>query len=286
VEFAESPSWVDVATEGVDFEGIHSWGPLTSHDEINRLTQINFDLLRKKTIWASGNWIDALVQLRESTKQLLSAQSQTEIRVGTPGAFGASVGVVNAFDGLRHLMELLEDAESKFDSMPYVELVTLTKIDQSVVAMIASDPWATETSELRKKIDVNASNLGLLRDRSVGPLVAMYNYYTDKGNSVPGNRLKNVMIVKLQTEMVHVQQVAAVLGPTQGIGTFGGAQSGFRFQVPQGGGGSGMSELEARILAAEQKNALLENELGGAPLPLKIRSEDLQQEAACLGGIL
>ena len=26
----------------------------------------------------------------------MSAQSQTEIRVGTPGAFGASVGVVNA----------------------------------------------------------------------------------------------------------------------------------------------------------------------------------------------
>jgi hypothetical protein len=122
---------------------------LTSQEEINQLTQTNFDVLRKETVRASGNWIDALMQLRESTKKLLSAQSQTEIRVGTPGAFGASVGAVNAFDGLRHLMELLEDGESRFDSMPYEALVALTKkLDQSVVAMNASDPWATETSEL------------------------------------------------------------------------------------------------------------------------------------------
>jgi hypothetical protein len=206
VDFEESPSWVDVAAEGSGFEGIRSWGPLTSQEEINQLTQTNFDILRKETIRASGNWIDALMQLRESTKKLLSAQSQTEIRVGTPGAFGASVGVVNAFDGLRHLMELLEDGESRFDSMPYEASVALTKkLDQLVVAMNASDPWATETSELRKKIDVNESNLGLLRDRSVAPLVAMYNYCTDRGSSVPGNRLKDA-IIKLQTEMTQVQR--------------------------------------------------------------------------------
>jgi hypothetical protein len=261
VEFEESPSWVDVAAEGTGFEGIRSWGPLTSQEEINRLTQANFDLLRKETIRASGNWIDALMQLRESTKKLLSAQSQAKIRLGTPGAFGARVGVVNAFDGLRHLMELLEDAESKFDSMPYEELVSLTKkLDQSVVAMNASDPWATETSELRQKIDVNKSNLGLLRDRSVGPLVAMHNCHTDKGSSVPGNRLKDA-IIKLQSEMVQIQQAVVTRGQTQGIGVIGGAQPGFGFQVPQGGGGSGLSALETRILAAEKKDADLENDL-------------------------
>jgi hypothetical protein len=41
----------------------------------------------------------------------------------------------------------------------------------------------------------------------------------------------------------------------------GGAQSGFGFQIPQVGGGSGLSSLEARILAAEQKNSVLENDL-------------------------
>jgi hypothetical protein len=114
-------------------------------------------------------------------------------------------------------MELLEDGESKFDVMPCQELVALTKkLDQSVVAMNASDPWATETSELRKKIDVNASNLGLLRDKSVGFLVAMHNCCTDRGNSVPGNRLKDTT-VKLQTEMAQVWQ-PATQGSTQGSG--------------------------------------------------------------------
>jgi hypothetical protein len=146
-EADESPSWVDVEAEGVGFEEIRSWDPLTSQDEINRLSQDNFDLLRRETVHPAGNLSDALGQIRESTKQLMSAQSQTEIRVGTPGAFGASVGVVNAFDGLRHLMELIGDAETKFDDMPYGRLVGLVKkLDQSVVAMSSSDPWATETS--------------------------------------------------------------------------------------------------------------------------------------------
>jgi hypothetical protein len=70
VDFEESPSWVDVAAEGAGFEGIRSWGPLTSQDEINQLAQTNFDVLREETIRASGNWIDALMQLRESTKKL------------------------------------------------------------------------------------------------------------------------------------------------------------------------------------------------------------------------
>jgi hypothetical protein len=71
----------------------------------------------------------------------MSAQSQTEIWVGTPGAFGASAGGVNAFDGLRHLMELIGDTKTKFSATPYHRLAGLVKkVDQSVVAMGSSDP--------------------------------------------------------------------------------------------------------------------------------------------------
>jgi hypothetical protein len=85
-EADKSPSWVDVEAEGVGFQEIRSWDPLTSQDEIKKLLQENFDLLRRETVRANGNWSDALRQIRESTKQLMSAQSQTEILVGTPGA--------------------------------------------------------------------------------------------------------------------------------------------------------------------------------------------------------
>jgi hypothetical protein len=254
----ESPSWVDVESEGKGFEDIRSWDPLSSQDEINRLVQENFDLLRKETIKAAVNWSDALGQIRESTKQLMSAQSQTEIRVGTPGAFGASVGVVNAFDGLRHLMELIGDAETKFSAIPYNKLVSLVqRLDQSVVAMGSSDPWATETSELRKMIGETQTNLVLLRDKSVGPLVAMYNYYTDRGHSIPGNWLKDA-ILSLQSDMTQLKSSAAP-GPQPGFGQ--GQPLGFGYQVHQGAGGSGLSTLEARILAAEKKNSDLEVEL-------------------------
>jgi hypothetical protein len=132
-EVDESPSWVEVDSEGKGFEDIRSWDPLASQEDINRLAQDNFDLLRTETVRAATNWSDTLGQIRESTKQLMSAQSQTQIRVGTPGAFGASVGVVNAFDGLRHLMELIGDAKTKFSAMPYHRLVGLVKkLDQSV----------------------------------------------------------------------------------------------------------------------------------------------------------
>jgi hypothetical protein len=260
-EVDESPSWVDVGSEGQGFEDVKTWGPLSSQDEINMLSQLNFDLLRRETMRAAGNWSDALVQIRQSTQQLLSAQSQTEIRVGTPGAFGASVGVVNAFDGLRHLMELLEDSESKFDAMPHQSLVTLTKrLDQSVVALTASDPWSTETTDLRRLIGVNLTNLGLLRDKSVGPLVALCNHCTERGHSVPGNRLSEA-ITKLQSEMLQVHSTAA-LAPASGPGVFGGPQAGFGVHVSQSGtGGTGLAALEARVSAAEQKNIVLEQEL-------------------------
>jgi hypothetical protein len=193
----------------------------------------NFDLLCKETIRAAVNWSDTLGQIRESMKQLMRAQSQTEIWVGTLGAFGASIGVVNAFDGLQHLMELIGDAKTKFLAMPYHRLVGLVKkLYQSVVAMGSSDPWATETLELRKVIDETQTNLVLLRDKSVGPLVAMYNYYTDKGHTIPGNGLKDA-ILSLQAEMMELK---ASVGPgqQQGFGIQGGQNSGFGFQVPQG----------------------------------------------------
>jgi hypothetical protein len=158
-----------------------------------------------ETVRAAVNWSNALGQIRESTKQLMSAQSHTEIWVGTPGAFGASVRVVNAFDGLRHLMELIGDAETKFLAMPYHRLVGLVKkLDHSVVAMGSSDPWATETTELRKMIGKTRTNLVLLSDKLVGPLVSMYNDYTYKGHTIPGNPLKDA-ILSLQAEVMELK---------------------------------------------------------------------------------
>jgi hypothetical protein len=262
VEDKESPSWVDVDSERTGFGDIPSWDPLSSQEDINRLAQENFDLLCKETIRAAANWSDALLgKIRESKKQLMSAQSQTEIRVGTSGTFGASVGVVNAFDGLRHLMELIGDAKTKFWAMPYHRLVGLVKkLDQSVVAMGSSDPWATETSELRRMIGETRTYLVLLRDKSVRPLVAMYNYYTNKGHTIPGgNRLKDA-ILTLQSDMTELKALASP-GPQHGFGIHGDQRSGFGFQVTQSTGGSGLGMLEARILAAEKKNATLEVEL-------------------------
>jgi hypothetical protein len=103
------------------------------------------------------------------------------------------------------------------------------------------------------------TNLVLLRDKPVGPLVAMYNYYTDRGHTIPGNRLKDA-ILTLQAEMTELK---AFVGPDQqqGFGIHGDQNLGFGFQVPQGTGGSSLGTLEARILAAEKKNSALEVEL-------------------------
>jgi hypothetical protein len=150
----ESPTWVDVESNGVGFEDIvTSWTPLTPQDEINEKARLNFEVLKWETIRASGNWSDALSQVRDSMQLLISAQSQTEIRVGDPGAFGASVGVVNAFDGLRQPMELLEHSEQEFTSVPYADLVgRIKKINGTLVSLTSLDPWATETIELRRLI--------------------------------------------------------------------------------------------------------------------------------------
>jgi hypothetical protein len=184
---------------------------------------------------------------------LISAQLQTEIRVGDPGAFGASVGVVNAFDGLRHLMELLEHAEEKFKSVSYADLVARVKrIDGSLMSLMASDPWATETTELRRLIGATQSNLVLLWDKSVTPLVAMYNYYTDRGHSVPGN--------KLQAAIVELQHQISAMRPPVGPGTFGGSVALGHHQSAMGNQVS-LVALEARMAAAGSKNAALEAEI-------------------------
>jgi hypothetical protein len=125
--------------------------------------------------------------------------------------------------------------------------------------MGSSDPWATETLELRKLIGETRTNLVLLRDKSVGPLVAMYNYYTDKGHIIPGNRLKDA-IVTLQAEMTELK-ASVGSGQQQGFGIHGGQNSGFGFQVQQGAGGSSLHTLEARIIAADKKSSALEVEL-------------------------
>jgi hypothetical protein len=120
IDVDESPTWVDVESDGIGFEAINiSWTPLAPQEEINERARLNFEVLKWETIRASGIWSDALKQVRDSMQQLIGAQSQTEIRVGDPGALGASVGVMNAFDGLRHLMELLDHAEQKFTPVPY-----------------------------------------------------------------------------------------------------------------------------------------------------------------------
>jgi hypothetical protein len=262
-EADESPSWVDVGLKGASFQDIQTWGPLADRGEINQKAQANFVLLRQETVRATGNWSDALVQIRESITQLMSAQSQTEIRVGTPGAFGASVGVVNAFNGLRHLMELLGDAETKFNAMPRANLIKLVQsLDQRVVAMTASDPWATETSALRKMIGETTTNLTALQDKSVGLLVAMYHYYTERGHTIPGNRLQEA-IDKLQREVDEVKATSASPAPTQSqaFGMPGGHQQGFGFEVSSGTGGNGLAFLEARMMAAVQKNQKSEAEV-------------------------
>jgi hypothetical protein len=169
-----SPSWVDVESKGMGFGNIKVWDPLSEQDVVNRIALNNFELLKKETIRAATNWSDAVGQIRESTQQLISTQAQTDIQVGKPGTFGASVGVVNAFDGLRHLMELVEGNEAKFDKMEYGDLVALVgRVDQAVVHLSASDTWSMETTELRAMIGQTRENLIQLRDKAVAPLVGM-----------------------------------------------------------------------------------------------------------------
>jgi hypothetical protein len=178
---------------------------------------------------------------------------QAEIRIGNRGVFGADVGVVNAFDGLRHVMELLGDVESKFLTMPYVELVKLVrKLNQSVTHFTTRGPWATETTEVRRMIGETQKNLLLLWDRSVGPLVSMYNYYTDSGSPVPGNKLEEA-IVGLQRNVATLKENPGGQAPL-GMGGFG-------IPVPNPVGGSGLVALKALMAAAEQKNANLEAEV-------------------------
>jgi hypothetical protein len=57
----ESPTWVDVESNGVGFEDIvTSWIPLTPQDEVNEKARLNFEVLKRETIRASSNWSNAL----------------------------------------------------------------------------------------------------------------------------------------------------------------------------------------------------------------------------------
>jgi hypothetical protein len=92
-------------------------------------------------------------------------------------------------------------------------------------------------------------NLLLLCDRSVGPLVSMYNYYTDRGSPILANKLQEA-IVGLQQEVVTMKA---------GTGQQPSGMSGFGMPVQSPGGGIAASE--ARMALAERKNANLEAEL-------------------------
>jgi hypothetical protein len=197
--------------------------------------------------------------------------------VGDPGAFGASVGVVNAFDGLRHLMELLEHVEERFKSVPYADLVVdrVKKINGSLVSLTSSDPWATETTELRRLIGATQNNLVLLRDKSVTPLVAMCNYYTDRGHSVPDN--------KLQAAIVELQHQISAMGPPAGSGTFGRSVASAHNQ-PAIDNQVSLEALEARMAAVESKNAAVEADVlvlrANQPPPGYFRGTQLWRQLA------
>jgi hypothetical protein len=167
-----------VGEEGLGFGEIKfCWTPLMDQGAINETPLADFKLLRCKTSWAAGNWSDALGQILESIQKLIVAHSQVEIQIGNPGVLGANVGVVNTFHELRHIMEFLGDAQSKFLMMPYADLVKpVKKLDQSVTHFTTTDPWVMETTEVRQMIGKSKQNLLLLQDSSVGPLVSMYNY--------------------------------------------------------------------------------------------------------------
>jgi hypothetical protein len=59
----ESPSWVGVGAKGLGFQEIKSCTPLTDQDAINETSLANFEILRRKTSPAAGNWSDALGQI-------------------------------------------------------------------------------------------------------------------------------------------------------------------------------------------------------------------------------
>jgi hypothetical protein len=127
---------------------------------------------------------------------------------------------VNAFDGLRHVMELFGDAESKFLSMPYADLIKLDlKLDQSVTHFTTTDPWVMETTEVRRMIGETQKNLLLPWDRSVGPLVSIYNFYMHSGSPIPGNKLQKA-IVSLQRNVATLKQNSGGQPPS-GMGGFG-----------------------------------------------------------------
>jgi hypothetical protein len=166
--------------------------------------------------------------------------------VGKPGTFGASVGVVNAFDGLRHLMELVEGNEAKFDEMKYGDLFALVgRVDQAVVNLSALDAWSTETTALRAMIGQTQENLIKLRDKAVAPLVGMYHYYTDRGSPIPGNKIQ----VAIQPRQHEVMTLKSGAGNQHTMTGFGAQPS------------VDLRGLEARMLAAERKSESLEREL-------------------------
>jgi hypothetical protein len=173
------------------------------------------------------------------------------MRVGAPGAFGASVGGVNAFDGLRHLMELLVgDSEKKFEQMPYEKMrVLVEKLDRVVIHLNTSDPWSTETAEVRKLVSETQGNQVSLRDQAVVPLVALYNYYTDRGSNS-----------RQQIADGHPGASAGRRKPTSCSGSRNGVP-GNGILISSSVGAAGLHTIEARTTAAEAKNVALELEV-------------------------
>lgn len=81
---------------------------------------------------------------------MINTKSQIKIQVGKSGTFGASVSMVNAFDKLCHLMEIMEGNKARFDEMQYSDLVLLVKrVDQAVISLLALDAWSNKTMALQ-----------------------------------------------------------------------------------------------------------------------------------------
>jgi hypothetical protein len=124
---------------------------------------------------------------------LIGAQAQPDIGVGKKlGKFGASIGVVNVFDGLRHLMELLEGNETKFYEMKCSGLVAMVgRVDQVVVSHSTLDAWSTKSMALGAMVGQMQENLIQLCDkRLLLPWLGCITSILTVGFIFPGTRLR------------------------------------------------------------------------------------------------
>jgi hypothetical protein len=212
-------SLVDLDGSGLQGPG-SAEGKLLVSMRLNSVVQENFEKVGRALDSQKESLAGSLeaIQVRMNTLGLVV--SSVDRRVGKPSGFGAEFGVSSAFDGLRHLIENLDEFQEPFGEVPYSK--TLLRLDSLEVARLAQESkpdleagLATTDEALRNLKTSFKTSIDTLKTRCLNPLMNFYTKCHQPGKDIFGR------LAQLDERLHELSNDGNAFGSMKFLGGFG-----------------------------------------------------------------